>query len=165
MARPLLFLDVDGVLNLWGDEREPTTQVRFGYQTLRHASALPQRLARLNAAFTRRVGDHVGRRRQSRPRASVPTRSVRRRPLRSRRDGPGRDVQVAGRFAGWRATSHARGSTTTCSSTTTVLGADARRPDAVLQADPAIGLGEYECRQLIAFAAAVDAGSVSADSR
>ncbi len=52
MPRPLLFLDVDGVLHLWGDGAEPMTHVPLGNHTLRHATALPQRLARLSAAFT-----------------------------------------------------------------------------------------------------------------
>lgn len=52
MPRPLLFLDVDGVLHLWGDESEPMSHARLGHHTIRYATALPQRLARLGAAFT-----------------------------------------------------------------------------------------------------------------
>ena len=52
MARPLLFLDVDGVLHLWGTPAEAMTHVPLGGHTFRHAAALPERLARLDAAFT-----------------------------------------------------------------------------------------------------------------
>lgn len=46
MPRPLRFLDVDGVLHLWGDEAEPMTYVRLGNHTLRHAAALPELVLR-----------------------------------------------------------------------------------------------------------------------